>query len=186
MNTVTMNQLFGSSGTYSPSSSNVGKESTGSTLDMTSFLQLLAAQFQNQDPTNPTDNTEYISELAQFSSLQAMNTLTQYADEQYAASLVGKTVEVAQRDTNGQLVKKTGVVTSANFASSSGSTIFLDNDNNTSYSIGNVMQVLASNSQTTTPTDPDSGSGSDSGSGDGTGSGDSTGDGTSTGGTEGT
>ena len=34
------------------------------------FLQLLVAQLKNQDPTKPTDPTQFIGELAQFSTLE--------------------------------------------------------------------------------------------------------------------
>jgi flagellar basal-body rod modification protein FlgD len=34
------------------------------------FLQLLVAQIQNQDPLNPTDGTQFVSQLAQFSELE--------------------------------------------------------------------------------------------------------------------
>ena len=34
------------------------------------FLQLLVAQLQNQDPTNPQDGTQFVAQLAQFSSLE--------------------------------------------------------------------------------------------------------------------
>ena len=34
------------------------------------FLQLLVAQLKNQDPLNPTDSTQFVSELAQFSQLE--------------------------------------------------------------------------------------------------------------------
>ena len=36
------------------------------------FLQLLTTQLQNQDPLNPTDSTQFVSQLAQFSSLEQM------------------------------------------------------------------------------------------------------------------
>ncbi|MBQ9567754.1 MAG: hypothetical protein IJR31_06740, partial [Lachnospiraceae bacterium] len=42
-------------------------------LDKQAFLKLLVAQMKYQDPMQPTDNTEYVSQLAQFSSLEAMN-----------------------------------------------------------------------------------------------------------------
>lgn len=35
-----------------------------------SFLQLLVAQLQNQDPLNPQDGTQFVSQLAQMSSLE--------------------------------------------------------------------------------------------------------------------
>ena len=34
------------------------------------FLQLLVAQIKNQDPMNPTDSTQFVSQLAQFSELE--------------------------------------------------------------------------------------------------------------------
>ena len=34
------------------------------------FLNLLVAQLKNQDPMNPTDSTQFVSQLAQFSELE--------------------------------------------------------------------------------------------------------------------
>ncbi|MGL5949670.1 MAG: flagellar hook assembly protein FlgD [Aeromonas sp.] len=39
------------------------------------FLQLMVAQIQNQDPTNPLDGTEYVSQLAQFSMVEGVEHL---------------------------------------------------------------------------------------------------------------
>jgi len=45
---------------------------TDVTKDM--FLQLLVAQIQNQDPLNPADSTQFLTQLAQFQQLeQSMN-----------------------------------------------------------------------------------------------------------------
>lgn len=41
------------------------------TLDQSDFLKLMTAQMQNQDPFNPTDNTQMVAQMAQFSSLSA-------------------------------------------------------------------------------------------------------------------
>lgn len=124
------------------SSSNNTKKRTpkGSSLDMNDFLALLAAQFENQDVMNPTDNTEFISELAQFSSLQAMSQLTQYSERQYASSLVGKNVEVGTYDKSGKYVLKTGVVENTAFGSD-GCGILLENDN-TAYMLSDVVMVM--------------------------------------------
>lgn len=40
------------------------------------FLQLLVAQIKNQDPTNPTDGKEYVSQLAQLSQVQSMDSIS--------------------------------------------------------------------------------------------------------------
>jgi len=38
------------------------------------FLQLLVAQLQNQDPSNPADSTQFVTQLAQFQTMeQSMN-----------------------------------------------------------------------------------------------------------------
>src|SRR3989337_4601749 len=64
------------------------------------FLKLLVTQLQNQDPLNPTDNTEFVAQLAQFSSLEGIQNLnTSLGDmkgsmnalqEFGSASLIGK------------------------------------------------------------------------------------------------
>jgi flagellar basal-body rod modification protein FlgD len=44
------------------------------------FLQLLVAQMRNQNPLNPTDSIQFVSQLAQFSQLEQMIALRQDAD----------------------------------------------------------------------------------------------------------
>lgn len=39
-------------------------------LDQNTFLRLFITQLQNQDPLNPTDNEQFVAQLAQFSSLE--------------------------------------------------------------------------------------------------------------------
>jgi flagellar basal-body rod modification protein FlgD len=110
-----------------------------STLDMNDFLQLLSAQLANQDVMNPTDNTEFISQMAQFTSLQAMQTLSQLSFAQYGASLVGKNVLVAKYDRNGEYVEKQGVVEKINFSSGQ-NLITVDGEQ---YDLSSVMEVLS-------------------------------------------
>ncbi len=58
-------------GTYTtPASSLYQNDPT--TLGKQDFLILLVTQLQYQDPLNPADSTEFISQLAQFSSLEQM------------------------------------------------------------------------------------------------------------------
>ena len=48
---------------------------TNEELDRDAFLQLLVTQMQHQDPLEPMDNSQMVSELAQFSSLEQMENL---------------------------------------------------------------------------------------------------------------
>ena len=41
------------------------------------FLQMFVAQLQNQDPLNPADGTQFITQLAQFSSLEQLISINQ-------------------------------------------------------------------------------------------------------------
>lgn len=56
------------------SNSNAASSSTsalgGTAPSEQMFLQLLVAQLKNQDPLNPTDSTQFVSQLAQFSELE--------------------------------------------------------------------------------------------------------------------
>lgn len=42
------------------------------TLDQSDFLALMSAQLKNQDPTKPVDNTEYVAQMAQFSTVSGI------------------------------------------------------------------------------------------------------------------
>jgi flagellar basal-body rod modification protein FlgD len=53
------------------------KNTSTNTVDYNTFLQLLIAEMKNQDPTNPMDTSQYMSQFAQLSSVeQAMQTNT--------------------------------------------------------------------------------------------------------------
>ncbi|MBO4374046.1 MAG: flagellar hook capping protein [Lachnospiraceae bacterium] len=110
----------------------------GSTLDKQAFLQLLVAQMKYQDPLEPTDNTEYVAQLAQFSSLEAMNNVSESMDLQRATALVGKTVTVSStNETTGVTTEVTGTV---DYVTHSGSKTFLTINGN-QYNVDDVKQV---------------------------------------------
>lgn len=44
----------------------------GEQADSQTFLLLLVTQMKNQDPLNPQDPTQFVSQLAQFSSLEQL------------------------------------------------------------------------------------------------------------------
>ena len=57
-------------------------------LGKDAFLQLLVTQLRHQDPLSPDDNTQYIAQLAQFSSLEQMTQMVKGLGE--VAKLVSK------------------------------------------------------------------------------------------------
>ena len=73
------------------STSALGNEST--------FLQLLVAQMKNQDPTAPMDSSTFLTQLAQFSSLE---------------QLIGIRQDVSQLDTQSQGAAPTSPTTPTN------------------------------------------------------------------------
>ncbi len=78
------------------------------TLDYDNFLKLLIAQMKNQDPTNPMDATEQISQLATFSNVEQsikmntnLETLISNSSLANASSYIGKTITSADGKTSG-------------------------------------------------------------------------------------
>ncbi|TOM55552.1 flagellar basal-body rod modification protein, partial [Vibrio parahaemolyticus] len=58
-----------------PAASNVPKKSQSDDMRDT-FLKMIVTQMQNQDPTNPMENTDLTSQLAQIATLESMNKLS--------------------------------------------------------------------------------------------------------------
>ncbi|KMK33306.1 flagellar basal body rod modification protein FlgD [Pluralibacter gergoviae] len=66
-----------------PAGGGSGNLGTGSNIDdiTNSFMQLLVAQMQNQDPTNPMDNNQLTSQLAQFNTAAGVRDLNTELDQ---------------------------------------------------------------------------------------------------------
>lgn len=94
----------------SMSSSKEKEKRASNTLDKDAFLQLLVAQMKYQDPLEPTSNTEYISQLATFSSLEEMQNLNSAMTLQRASQLVGQYVFMKVTDSNGKTTYPEGTV----------------------------------------------------------------------------
>ncbi|WP_045834923.1 flagellar hook assembly protein FlgD [Hyphomicrobium sp. 99] len=104
------------------------------TLNYNDFLKLMVAQLQNQDPLNPTDSTQYMSQIAQFSSVeQGINTnskldqLLVNSNISQASTMIGLTL----KGTDGT----TGIIQSVRI-DSSGSTAILTNGKEVPISAG--------------------------------------------------
>jgi flagellar basal-body rod modification protein FlgD len=83
----------------------------------TDYIKLLVEQLKNQDPTNPLDNNQMASQLAQFSELQQLETMnSKFADVlktnqlMYASSLVGKQVTYQSTAEDGTSTTNAGMV----------------------------------------------------------------------------
>lgn len=75
------------------------KAGNAASLDYDTFLKLLIAQMQNQDPTDPMDSTEQIAQLATFSQVEQtiqtnknLEALIQSSALSQAGAVVGKSV----------------------------------------------------------------------------------------------
>jgi flagellar basal-body rod modification protein FlgD len=82
------------------------------------FLKLLVAQLRYQDPSNPSNGSEFLAQTAQFTSLEKLTQVAKLSTELVAAQrllgasgLVGRSVTYTQEDGS----DVTGVVTSARF-----------------------------------------------------------------------
>ena len=84
---------------------------SSATVDYDAFLRLLIAQLKNQDPTKPTDSSQYISQLASFSNVEQgvklnakLDALMTSANLTQAEAMIGRTVLSADGTVSGQVV----------------------------------------------------------------------------------
>lgn len=123
--------------TSTQSSSSVKKNSDSFGLDMTDFLKMIVAQFQNQDPENAADTSDMLNQMVQMSMIQAIADITDAVSLSYSASLVGKEVTVGTFDSEGKLQEVVGTVTGT--GSYNGSpVIYVDGQ---MYSMSSIMAV---------------------------------------------
>jgi flagellar basal-body rod modification protein FlgD len=89
-------------------------------LDQDVFLKLLVAQMKYQDPSNPTDPSQFLTQTAQFTVVEKLQSLSDVNQKvldsskaQSAAAMLGKTV--TWKDVSG--IAHTGLVTATTFGS---------------------------------------------------------------------
>lgn len=91
-------------------SSQETEKKTGSKLDKDDFLMLLVTQMKYQDPLEPESNTEYVAQLAQFSTLEQMENLNNTTTNTSAYTLVGKQVRIKETSDTGAEKETQGMV----------------------------------------------------------------------------
>jgi flagellar basal-body rod modification protein FlgD len=69
------NSTSGTSGSDSSGSDSSSSSGSVGGLTMSDFLTLMTAQLQNQDPLNPTDSNEFLSQLSELSTVEGISEL---------------------------------------------------------------------------------------------------------------
>ena len=172
MANTAMNDLSNILGTTAPIKQphNSTNKKAGSSLDMTDFLTLMVAMFQNQDIDNAASTTDMMNQFVQMSVVQAITNISTLIDDStvltYAASLVGKEVTIGEV-VGKEMVETVGTVIGTGTLNGQ-QVIFLDNDK--SYYLNQILAVgrLPEKQE---DVDPDK----DEGDGDGDGTGETTG-----------
>lgn len=72
-----INEILSSSSSTTSSSA----ASSNDRLGQEQFLELMIAQLANQDPTNPTDSTQFFSQIAEFSVVEGVNDMSKSFNE---------------------------------------------------------------------------------------------------------
>jgi len=115
------------------------KTTGNSELSQDAFLQLLMAQMKNQDPLNPTDSSQFMSQQAaitQVSELQKLNAnISSSNNMMQASALIGKMVNLTDPNDSTNIIS--GVVGAALF-DSSGTGIMV---NGKIYPMDNVLSI---------------------------------------------
>lgn len=128
VNSVTTNYTSTAANTKTTGTSELGKDE---------FLQLLVTQLKYQDPLEPMDNTEYISQLAQFSTLEYMGNMNTTMSNSEALNLTGKYVTATVTDSTGSVSQVSGVVDSVKIKN--GNAVIIVDD--TEISLDDITEV---------------------------------------------
>jgi len=71
-------------------------------LGKDAFMSILIAQLQHQDPLRPMDDREFISQMAQFSTLEQMQNLSSGFAQLRAINMLGKHINAELREEEGK------------------------------------------------------------------------------------
>lgn len=113
------------------------KQEDKTSLDMTDFLTLMVAQFQNQSLDSTADTSDMLNQLVQMTVVQAISEISDATVMTYASSLVGKEVTVGRYNQQGFLEEYIGTVTGTG-VSNGEQIVFVDGQ---SYALGDILAV---------------------------------------------
>lgn len=123
-------------------------------VSMDDFLQLMVAQLKNQDFMNPVDDTQYLTQLAQFTTMQQMEEMAYNAKSSFITSLVGKNVVAAKITVSGQLDRTEGIVNRISLVDEQ----FLIYIGDKAFSLDQIMEIGSAPSSGSNPEDNTDGS----------------------------
>lgn len=157
--TINNNDKAITSNYYLSNQSNSLKQTGNSSLDKDAFLKLLIAQLQNQDPTSPMDDKEFIAQMAQFSSLEQMQNVASSIEELSAItkqsqliqfnSFIGQNVNwhelTSEKDEDGKPIVNsgTGMVSKVSY---NGDSVIITLQDGKELTPANISEVLGSSS----------------------------------------
>ena len=140
MSSLNLNPTTSPSETLSKYAEYFQDSNSNSMISIETFYKLLMAEMTNQDPLEPTSNTEFVSQLASFAALQTNTDSLYYNTIAYATSLAGKTVTVAtQGASKDDLDIVTGVVTGVDISDEKDIEVYITGER---YKLKNVMNVV--------------------------------------------
>ena len=129
--------------------------------DKDMFLSLMLTQLKHQDPSEPMENTEWLSQLANYSSLEQMTQVNSNLEDmsQYLSaltndlstnfsitqtlSLIGKEVDISFENENNETIRTTGKVTEASVYEGNG----VVKVNGEYYSISSIQSIREASEQ---------------------------------------
>lgn len=109
MSTTPIAQAASAPSTTGATPKSTGPENPSGTLGQNDFLKLMIAQLQAQNPLEPSNGNEYVTELAQFTQLEQTTNLASAGELSSAVQLIGHTVSYSDPTTG---AAATGVVQS--------------------------------------------------------------------------
>src|SRR3990167_1311901 len=135
--------------------------SLSSEISMENFLTLFVTQLQNQNPLDPTDNTEFMSQLAQFSTLEQEQQQTEYLSDissigsaslqldqiSLASTFIGKTIKYSDGSSSSETLS--GVVEGVKLEEDGTVSFIIGGE---SVSISNFIEIDNTSTTTTSTT----------------------------------